>query len=265
MSFNEESAMPEHVQGHVESAIKTIHRTDDAQPSVQSTDRYGLQANNKGYLLRKYNIEISKAGNPYFTPIPSLLNAFVRDADGALAEARARVTADPKLQERIDTMVGPCSAWFDTLIDDGGEGREWLARSLCIWPLTNQIGYHLYKACSGEADVCDYAAFLLDTDANVNSQSDLDSHEQYQKRQFWTDLAYDELGVVDALIREVDPDSIDYNLQAVIRNGYQASAGKDTKDHLRGNTGNAPVTSDVDREKVKAQILASRRIASSVV
>jgi len=260
--FNEESQMPEKAAGGDESAVVTEHRTDDAQPSVQSTDRFGLQAQGKGYLLRKYNIAESKAGTPYFEPVQSLLAAFVLDAPEVLAEARARVAGDEALQARVEALTPAAVAYFEARMEDAGPDRTWLARSLVIWPLTDQVGFQLYKAASGEADLLDYATYILRTDANIKDVADLDKHEGYAKRQFWTDLAYDELGVVDALIAAVDPDSTEYNVQAIIRSGYQSAANLDTRTHLRGVSGNAPVTDDTATADVKAQILASRRAAS---
>lgn len=261
--FNEESQAPEVPAGGDESAIKTDHdAVADHQPSVASTDRFGLQAQGKGYLLRKYNIADSRAGQPYFEPIQSLLASFVDDAEAVLAEARARLVGDDKLQARIKARSKAKLIDFKAELEDCGDDREWLARSNVIWPITNQVGFQLYKAASGEADLLDYATYILRTDANVSSIADLDNHENYQKRMFWTDLAYAELGVADGIVDAVDPDSTDYNIQAIVRSGYQSAANLDTRNHLRGVTGNAPVTEDTATTDVKAQILASRRAAS---
>lgn len=262
MSFNQESRMPEKAAGGDETATVTEVRTDDVTPSVRSTDRFGLEKAGKGFLTRKYDIKISAVGNPYFAPIESILKGLVLDADDALAEARARVAGDAKLRDSADSMADTLAPYFDALLEHAGPDREWLARSIAIWPLTDQVGFQLYKATSGEADLLDYATYLIRTDANVQSVADLDSHEAYQKRTFWTDVAYDELGVIDAVINAVDPDSLDYNLTAILRSGYQSAANLDTRTHLRGVKGNAPSTSDVASEDIKAQILASRRIAS---
>jgi hypothetical protein len=261
--FNQDSQMPETAAGGDETAIATQHGdAENSEPSVDTTDRFGLQALGKGYLTRKYDIKISAAGQPYFTPVDSLLKQFVADAEDALAEARARVLGDVDLQARVKALADSCIPYFDARLEDCGEDRAWLARSMVIWPMTDQVGYQLYKACSGEADLIDYAGYLARTDANVKSNEDLDSHEGFQKRQFWTDLAYDELGVVDGVITEVDPDSISYNLEAIIRSGYQSAANLDTRSHLRGKTGNTPVTDDKPLDDFKAQVLASRRAAS---
>lgn len=260
--FNEESTQPEKAAGGDESTTVTEVRTDDVQPSVQATDRFGLEKAGKGFLTRKYDIKISAAGNPYFAPIESLLKAFVLDAEDALAEARARVTADSDLQDKATALAAGLIPYFEALLVHAGADREWLARSIAIWPLTDQVGFQLYKATSGEADLLDYATYLIRTDSNVESTADLDSHEGYGKRTFWTDVAYDELGVIDAVIADVDPDSVNYNLTAIIRSGYQSAANMDTRNHLRGVTGNAPATSDVDSNDIKSQILASRRAAS---
>ena len=263
MSFNEESKMPERTTGHIESAVKT-EQSDARTSSVRSTDRYGLEKSGKGYLTRKYNIEISKAGNPYFVPIESLLKEFILDADAALAEARARLKGDTAMQEKADAWAEPMIPYFEALLEHVGSDREWLARQLAIWPLTDQVGYQLYKATSGEADLNDYGTYLIRTDAHVESVKDLDSHEQYQKRQFYTDLAYDELAIVDAVLSQVDPDSLEYNLPAIIRAGYQTAASLDTRNHLKGVSADAPATSDVASNDIKSQILASRRYASQV-
>ena len=260
--FNEDSAMPEMAAGGDEGTVKTEHRTDDIQPSVESTDRFGLEKQGKGYLTRKYNILISAAKTPYFAPIQSLLAAFVLDAPEVLAEARARVQGDEKLQARIAALVSPCELYFEARLEDAGEDRAWLAKSLVIWPLTDQIGFQMYRAASGEADLLDYATYLFRTDANIKDMSDLENHEKYLSRQFWTDLAYDELGVVDGVIAAVDEDSTDYNIEAILRQGYQSAANLDTRTHLRGVTGNAPVTDDTETAKIKEQVLASRRAAS---
>lgn len=263
MSFHEDSQMPEHKQGYDESAVTTQVRIDDVQPSVQATDRFGLERAGKGYLTRKYNIQISGAGNPYFTPIDSLLNSYVQDADAALAEARARLEGSEELQARANKLANAAIPYFEAQLEDAGEDRAWVARSNVIWPLTDKVGFQLYKATSGEADLVDFGAYLARTDANIKSAMDLQDNERYVKRQFWTDLAYDELAVLDSVIRQVDPDSAHYNLTAIIANGYRSAAQLDTKQHLRGVQENAPVTSDTPQEDLKAQIMASRRVASA--
>lgn len=261
--FNEDSQMPEHTQGHIETDVTTEH-SPDHDPSVTSTDRFGLKAAGKGYLERKYDIQISKAGQPYFTPMDSLLKAFVLDAEAALAEARARVKSDEALQARVKARSEAAALHFEAEMEDAGEDRAWLARSLVIWPYTDQVGYQLYKACSGEADLLDYASYLARTDSSVKAEGAkaLDTHEAYQKRLFWTDLAYDELGVIDGIIKIADEDSLSYNLEAIIRKGYQSQASMDTRKHLRGVNGSAPVTSDVPLDDFQNEVLASRRAAS---
>lgn len=261
MSFNEESQMPEVPAGGEETAVKTQQDTRDVQPSVDATDRFGLQKAGKGWLLRKYNIEISKAGQPYFSPVQSLLNAFVADADAAIAESRARIKGDTDMQAEADKVVAKLDPYYNSLLEFVGQDREWLARAIALWPITDQIGYQLYKATSGEADLLDYADYLLRTDANVNDQNDLAAHEGYQKREFWTDLAYDELAKLDFILQSVE--ETDYNLEAIIRQGYQNAANLDTRNHLRGVAGNQPITNDgAMDDSVRANILASRRAAS---
>jgi hypothetical protein len=261
--FNQDSAMPEVPAGGDESAIVTQERTDAAQPSAVSTDRYGLVANGKQFLLRSFNIMESAAGRPYFTPIDSLLKTFVQDASEALAEARARVRGDEDLQERVAALSKACGPYFEAMLEDAGEDRAWLARSLVIWPLTDKVGFQLYKATSGEADLLDYGSYLARTDANIQNAEDLENHEGFQKRTFWTDMAYDELGVVDGIIAAVDPDSIDYNIEAIVRAGYQSAAQQATRQHLQGVTAATPITSDTATDDIKSNILASRRAASA--
>lgn len=262
--FNEESQMPDATTGGDETAVKTVEDTTDHEPSVQSTDRYGLQKLGKGYLLRKYNIAISKVKQPYFEPIASLLNEFVADAPAVLTEARARLLGSADARKRVEKLVKPARAYFAKLTEYVGEDRAWLARSLIIWPLTDQVGFQMYKAASGEADLLDYATYLIRTDANVNNLNDLSGHAQYETRMGWTDLAYMELGEIDFLISEIDPDSIEYNLTAILRSGYQSAANLDTRKHLRGNNGEAPLTDDTVTLDIKSQLLASRRLASQV-
>lgn len=264
-SFEQESQMPETPGGGDEIAVKTDHEAaTDAQPSASTTDRFGLQKNGKGYLLRKYNIATSKAGLPYFEPIQSMLKQFVLDADDVFNVARTRFKTDEELQQRVEALGPPVLSCFEAFLEDAGEGREWLARSFVIWPLTDQVGYQLYKAASGEADLLDYGVYLIRTDANINAVEDLADHAQFQKRQYWTDLAYKELGIIDALIGEVDPDSLKYNVEAIVRSGYQSAANLDTRNHLRGVAGETPLTEDTESVDIKKQILASRRVTSQV-
>jgi hypothetical protein len=262
-NFNVNSQMPEHSQGHIETEQVTQHGPESApEPSVSVTDRFGLEQ--KSWLTRKYDIKISAAGNPYFTPSEVILKTLVADAQDAMSEARARISADEDMQEQVEELAETCTPYFEAQLEAAGEDREWLARSLVIWPLTDQVGYHLYKATSGEADLIDYAGYLARTDADVkrDGQAALEVHAKFQERVQFVDRAYEELAKVDALIASVDPDSLKYNFEAIIRQGYQSAANLDTRNHLRGVQGRAPITSDQPLDEFKSNVLASRRAAS---
>jgi hypothetical protein len=259
MSFNEDSAQPDIPAGAgPETDVKTVEPAN-TQPSVRDTDRYGLYANKKGFLLQKYNVAHSKAGAPYFEPIPSVLAACQADAEAALAEARARAKGDVDMQAKAVEYAELYAGIFDRLLDDN-EGREWFAKSMIIWPMTDQVGYQLYKSTSGEADLADYGAYLLRDDDNVKSQSDIQVHENYQKRESWVDLAYTELALWDAVVYLVDS-TTKYNTDAMIRSGYQSAANLDTRNHLRGLEAR-PAAAAANNE-VKENLLASRRAASA--
>ena len=251
--FNEDSQMPEHPQGRDESLAPPPGAFDaPTSPSVNSTDRFGLVANGKGYLLRRYNIETSAAGNPYFTPIPSLLAAHQRDAKDVLELVRRLHKSDEDAVAKAETQALAASEYFTAVNDAAGEGREWVARRRVIWPLTNDLGFQLYKAIAGVDDLADFAAWLINTDANIQSVSDAEADERYIKRKFWSDVALTEAGIIDDMIQAIE--ETEYNLEWMVREGYRQQAMMDTRTHLRGVAENAPVDPEND---VKAKLKAS--------
>ena len=88
MSFNEDSQIPEHPQGHDEVARKT----EEAGPNqpTEATNRYNVPP----WLQRRFNVKVSERGNPYFVPIESRVKECVRDSDSAFAEGRITPPAD---------------------------------------------------------------------------------------------------------------------------------------------------------------------------
>lgn len=260
--FNEESQIPEHYQGHSETAVKTQHAGPN-EP-VESTNRYGVPP----WLLRRFNIEISKRGNPYFTPIESRVQECIRDADNALGEARA---VQKKLDENDDArtemvkdVIVAARDYHDALKRLVGEDRQWKADQLVLWPLSDEVGYQLFAATNGEAELAEYASYLLKNDANVNTAADVASHDGYLKSSGWVDLAIRELGEYDKLYCAVRGEP-DYNIPAIIRKGYQSSANLAGRKHLQGNNGSAPGTSDSDNTEALNELKSRRRTFSVVV
>lgn len=255
--FNEESQIPEHYQGHSETAVKT----KEAGPNepIEATNRYEVPP----WLQRRFNVEISKRGNPYFTPIESRVQECIRDADDALAEGRARRAADESdRSELLDDIIAAGRAYHDALKRYVGEDRQWKADQLVLWPLSDEVGYQLFASTNGEIELGEYASYLLKNDANVNNASDVEKHTGYMKSAAWVDLAYGELGDFDSLYTAINGEP-DYNVQAIIRKGYQSSANLMGRKYLQGNTGSAPGTSDSDNTDALDELKSRRRISAA--
>lgn len=257
MSFNEDSQVPEHMQGHDEVAVKTV----EAGPNepTESTNRYDVPA----WLQRRFNIEISKRGNPYFTPIESRLQECIRDADSALAEGRGRQQRDDNPRaELIDDLIAKGRAYHDALKRLVGEDRQWKADQLVLWPLSDEVGYQMFASTNGEAELEEYASYLLKNDANVNCANDVEKHSGYMKSAAWVDMAYDELGEYDAIFAGIAGEA-EYNVPAILRKGYQSSANLMGRKYLQGNTGSAPGTSDGDNGDALSELKSRRRISAA--
>lgn len=259
--FNEESQVPEHLQGHSETAVKTA-RPGPNEP-VESTNRYNVPA----WLQRRFNIEISKRGNPYFTPIESRVKECIRDSDAALAEGRYR--QDPandneraeKRAELIDEVVAAGRAYHDALKRLVGPDRQWKADQLVLWPLSDEVGYQLFAATNGEIELGEYASYLLSSDPNINCAKDVESNDKFAKSAGWVDLAYDELGEYDAIFTGINGEG-EYNVDAIVRKGYQSSANLMGRKYLQGVQGSAPATSDGGNEDALAELRSRRRLAA---
>lgn len=256
MSFNEESQVPEQHQGHIETAVKT----PEGQPNepTESTNRYNVPA----WLQRRFNIEISKRGNPYFTPIDSRVKECVRNSDDALAEARARADRPNDRDELVADVIAAGQAYHDLLKQLVGPDRQWKADQLVLWPLSDEVGYQLFASTNGEIELEEYASYLLRSDANINSASDVSKHSGYMKSEAWVELALEELGEYDAVFAGIAGEA-EYNVEAIIRKGYQSSANLMGRKYLQGNSGSAPGTSDGDNSDALAELKAQRHIAAA--
>jgi hypothetical protein len=208
-------------------------------------------------------VEISKRGNPYFTIIESRLATCVRDSADALAEGRGRqqVDGNPRA-ELIDEVIAAGRHYHDVLKRLVGEDRAWKADQLVLWPLSDEVGYQMFAATNGETELEEYASYLFKTDGNVNNVDDIRKHQGYEKSAAWVDLAYSELGEYDAIYTGIHGEP-DYNVQAIIRKGYQSHANLMGRKYLQGNTGSAPGTSDSDNEDALAELRASRRVTTA--
>jgi|VirMetMinimDraft_7_1064189.scaffolds.fasta_scaffold00928_18 hypothetical protein len=256
--FNEESRMPEHLQGHDETAI--ITKEAGANEPLQSTNRYDVPP----WLQRRFNVEISKRGNPYFTPIESRLQECIRDSQGALDEGRVRQMSDENTRgEIVDEVVAAGRAYHDALKRLVGADRQWKADQLVLWPLSDEVGYQLFAATNGEAELEEYAKYLLGADANIQCANDIEKHAGYQKSAAWVDLAYDELGEYDGIYAGITGETGEYNVPAIVRKGYQGSASMMGRKYLSGNTGSAPTTSDGDNGDALTELKSRRRISAA--
>lgn len=256
--FNEDSQIPEYVQGHVETAVKT----QEAGPNepTEATNRYNVPA----WLQRRFNVEISKAGNPYFVPIDSRLAMIIRDSDTALKEGRFRQERTPDTDRAVlvDEVIAAGQAYHDALRRLVGPDRAWKADQLVLWPLSDEVGYQLFASSNGEYELEDYASYLLRTDANINCSKDVEKHEGYQKSAAWTDLAYDELGEYDRIYTAIAGDA-DYNVPAIVKKGYQSHANLIGRKYLQGVTGSAPATKDGDNNEALAELKSRRRLSAA--
>lgn len=254
--FNEESQAPDQYQGHSETAVKTPEGSPN-EPT-ESTNRYNVPA----WLQRRFNVEISQRGNPYFKPIESRVKECVRDSAGALAEGRARQERPNDRDEIVEEAIAAGRAYHDALKRLVGPDRQWKADQLVLWPLSDEVGYQLFAATNGEIELEEYASYLLRTDANVNNADDVNKHAGYEKSAAWVDLAYDELGEYDAIFAGIGGEA-EYNIDAIVRKGYQSSANLMGRKYLAGNPGAAPATSDGDNSEALTELRSRRRIAAA--
>lgn len=256
--FNEDSQAPDHMQGHDEMAVKT----EEAGPNepTENTNRYDVPP----WLLRRFNIKTSEKGNPYFVPVESRLQECIRDSEVALKEGRFRQErgADTKRAELVNEVIKAGTAYHDALKRLVGDDRQWKADQLVLWPLSDEVGYQMFAATNGEAELEEYASYLFKTDANVNNANDVEKHAGFAKSAAWVDLAYDELGEYDAVFSAISGEG-EYNIPAIVRKGYQSSANLMGRKHLQGNTGSAPATGDGDNSDAMAELKSRRRLSAA--
>ncbi len=258
--FNEDSQIPEHYQGHNEAAVQTDHGQAPEQPSVAATNRYNIPP----WLQRRYLVETSKAGNPYFAVNESILLQCIAGADDAFAEARAFIASDEERSEQVDDIVAYAKDYRSQLLRVAGEDRAWLADMMVLWPLSDQVGYQLYNSTSRKLELVEYGTYLLrdPRNPNIDSVEALQTHDGFLKSQAWLEMHYRELGVFDAIYTGIKGEA-DYNVDAIIRKGYQSAANLDTRKHLRGAAGQAPVTEDTASADVADAISKSISLASA--
>lgn len=232
--FHEGSAIPEQLQGYDESLSQHAPGTmpNDA-PSGRETSNAIDLGDNASWLLRKFVIIKRDDGSAYFAPIRSLLAEYQLEGEACLESARKRHLIDEERVEMASKSVKTKSEDFLTEMELAGEGREWLARKRVLWPLTDELGQHLYNAIAGRHELREYAiALVKGADENIKSIEDAKASEKYEKKSFWARLALEEAGLVDAVVQGVE--TTEYNLGAMIAAGYRAEANRATRTYLTG-------------------------------
>lgn len=255
---------PEPRQGHDEMA----RPSDDAvatnpTPSVQDTDRYGL-GDNAAWLLKQYVIEHDDKGLPQFAPIPSVLKQLEADAGDVLKVARGQL--DREGNDKIIAKVEQLSAAADTFhaaVDEHySDVSEWIARTTVVWPVDNQVARNLFQATFGEYKLADAIgraiAYGRIKDA---SNREVMSDDKLATQDGWVQTYYTELACWDRVSQTLEEH--DYNLPAMLAQGYRQQCAIDTKRFLRGgNEHNRPVNDGpVDSTDIREQLRLSRRAA----
>ena len=192
--FNEESAMAERPQGYDESVSQHEPGTmpNDAPTGRETSDRFQL-GDNGSWLLRKFTIVQRADGSAYFAPIGSLLMEYQKEGAACLSSARKRHLLDTDRVEKAEKIVASKSLDFETETTEAGDGREWLARKRVLWPLTDELGQHLYNAIAGRHELREYAiALVKGADDNIKSIEDAKGSEKYETKSFWARLALED-------------------------------------------------------------------------
>lgn len=235
--FNEGSAMQEHPTGYVEdkSQHDSSNTPNDAPVGVEVSAKFDL-GDNASWLLRKFVINTRADGSGYFVPRTDLQLQYKQEGEACLASVRARFLTDEDRGKMADKSIASKSLDFEVELENAGEGREWLARKRVIWPLTDELGQHLYNAIAGRHELREYAVALVKgRDDNIKNTDDAKATEQYEKKAFWPRLAMEEAGQLDAVIIGVDT-TTEYKLDRMIAAGYRAEANRATRDYLTGVT-----------------------------
>ncbi len=245
--LNEESAMPERPAGQDEGLTQHLPADDpgnDAPTGRMTSDRYQL-GDNGAWLLRKFVIIERADKTAYFAPIASTLKDYQTEGQACLDSARKRHAMNDERVAMAALSIETKSKDFATETEINGEGREWLGRKRILWPLTDELGQHMYNAIAGRHELREYAiALIKGADDNIKSVEDAKSSEKYEKKSFWARLALEEAGLVDAVVQGVE--TTEYNLTAMIATGYRAEANRATRNYLNGAAVNT-VDSDGDK------------------
>lgn len=249
--FAEGSAMEDKPVGYREDVSQHMPgqgEPNDAPTGRETSDRYQL-GDNGAWLLRKFTIVNRADGSAYFAPIASVLKNYQTEGQACLESARKRHALDDERVAMADLSITTKSADFLTETEINGDGREWLGRKRILWPLTDELGQHMYNAIAGHTELREYAVALVKgADDNIKSVEDAKSSEKYEKKSFWARLALQEAGLVDAVVQGVEDTT--YNLPAMIATGYRAEANRATRTYLTGatehTTGNAETKALLD-------------------
>lgn len=243
--FNAESAMPERPAGQDEGLTQHLPANDpgnDAPTGRETSDRYQL-GDNGAWLLRKFIIVQRADGSAYFAPIPSVLKDYQTEGVGCLDSARKRHAMNDERVAMAALSIETKSRDFATEKEINGEGREWLGRKRILWPLTDELGQHMYNAIAGRHELGEYAVALIKgADDNIKSVEDAKASEKYEKKSFWARLALEEAGLVDAVVQGVE--TTEYNLPAMIATGYRAEANRATRTYLTGTKEHTTATAE---------------------
>lgn len=254
---------PEPRQGHDEMARPSDEVVaQNAQPSVNDTDRYNLGDNGR-WLLKQYNIELDDDGMPQFVPIPSVLNELHTDAAEILSVARGQLEREgsEKILAKVEQLRDSAVAFHDAVDTHYSDVSEWIPRTTVVWPVDNQVARNLFQAAFGEWKLADSIARAVAYGRIKDaSNKEVMSDDNLAKQDGWVQVYYTELAIWDAVSQACEDH--DYNLSAMMLQGYRQQCAIDTKKFLRGgNQYNQPSNDGqpVDAEAIKAELRASRR------
>lgn len=255
---------PEPRQGHDEMA----RPSDDAvaqndQPSVQVSDRYGL-GDNAVWLLKQYVIEHDEAGLPQFAPIPSVLRQLETEAPEVLAVARGQLEREGSegVLKRVERLTITATEFHEAVTDFYYDVSEWIPRTTVVWPVDNQVARNLFQATFGEYKLADAIGRAISYGRIKDaSNREVMSDDKLATQDGWVQTYYTELAIWDAVSQSLE--SHDYNLTAMLAQGYRQQCAIDTKKFLRGGNqhnrpvNDGPVNSDDIREQLRMQRRAS--------
>lgn len=258
-----ETSQPERPQGTIEMDRPSDEavRTNDA-PSVAETDRYGLGDNAK-WLLRQYVIELDADGLPQFAPIPSVLKELETEAPDVLAEARGQMEREgsESVLNRVEELRSTAVAFHDAVDSHYSDISEWIARTTVVWPIDNQVARNLFQATFGEYKLAGSVSYAIQYGRIKNaSNREIMSDEKLATQDGWVQTYYTELAIWDAVSQAVEDH--EYNLPAMLAQGYRQQCAIDTKKWLRGGNqhfGPSPSNdSAIDPSEIRAALRRGR-------